>query len=89
MPPLLCHARRACAACTDSVSMVAQVDFYRERRLRPMLKYANDSEMSRLGDVLMRNLDSLFQGIEVCHSATSRCHPLPSLYAAPDSTALA
>jgi fructosamine-3-kinase len=41
------------------------VDFYRERRLRPMLKYANDSEMSRLGDVLMRNLDSLFQGIEV------------------------
>ena len=47
------------------MSTVAQVDFYRERRLRPMLKYANDSEMSRLGDVLMRNLDSLFQGIEV------------------------
>ena len=45
--------------------MMTQVDFYRERRLRPMLKYANDSEMSRLGDVLMRNLDSLFQGIEV------------------------
>jgi hypothetical protein len=89
MPPLLCHARRACAACTDSVSMVAQVDFYRERRLRPMLKYANDSEMSRLGDVLMRNLDSLFQGIEVGKSVASRCPPWPALHVVPHSKAMA
>lgn len=64
--------RGACAAHMNNVSMVAQVDFYRERRLRPMLNYANDSEMSRLGDVLMRNLDSLFEGIEVGKSVASR-----------------
>lgn len=33
-----------------------------------MLKYANDAEMNRLGDILMRNLESLFEGIEVCIS---------------------
>lgn len=47
-----------CATCS-------QVEFYKERRLKPMLKYAKDGEMNRLGDVLMRNLDSLFEGIEV------------------------
>jgi len=41
------------------------VDFFRERRLKPQLKLAGDREMSQLGDVLMRNLDSLFKGIEV------------------------
>ncbi len=41
-----------------------QVKFFRERRLKPQLKMANDSEMSRLGEVLCRNLESLFEGIE-------------------------
>lgn len=41
------------------------VEFFREQRLRPQLILAGDSEMSRLGDVLIRNLDSLFQGTEV------------------------
>jgi len=45
--------------------MGGQVDFFRERRLKPQLKLAGDREMSQLGDVLMRNLDSLFKGIEV------------------------
>lgn len=68
--------------------MMTQVDFYRERRLRPMLKYANDSEMSRLGDVLMRNLDSLFWGIEVGNAATNS-QALPALSAVPDRFAMA
>jgi hypothetical protein len=46
-------------------AVVTQVEFYRERRLRPMLKCANDLEMNRLGDILLRNLHSLFEGIEV------------------------
>jgi hypothetical protein len=59
--------------------IICQVDFYRERRLRPMLKYANDSEMSRLGDVLMRNLDSLFDGIEVyTRACRTRTQLVPS-----------
>ena len=40
------------------------MEFFRERRIKPQLKWANDTEMSHLGGILMRNLDSLFEGIE-------------------------
>ncbi len=49
------------------------VEFFRERRLKPQLQMAGDAEMSRLGEVLSRNLDPLFEGIEVSQHACSTC----------------
>lgn len=49
------------------------VEFFRERRLKPQLQMAGDAEMSRLGEVLSRNLESLFEGIEVNQHACSTC----------------
>ena len=39
--------------------------FYRERRLLPQLRLANDASLSRLGERLAANLERFFEGIEV------------------------
>lgn len=41
------------------------VDFFRTQRLHYQLRLAQDTELSRLGDVLCSNLEDYFQGIDV------------------------
>ena len=45
--------------------MPGWVDFVRERRLKPLLRQAQKPSLSQMGDVLCRNLDKFFEGVEV------------------------
>lgn len=42
--------------------MNSWVDFFRERRLRHMLRLVGDPGLSRMGDKLCDNLETLFEG---------------------------
>lgn len=41
------------------------VAFFRERRLKPQLARTNDAQLQQMGQQLMDNLESFFEGIEV------------------------
>ena len=41
------------------------VDFYRERRLRHMLRLVNDSRLTDMGERVAKNMDKMFEGIQV------------------------
>lgn len=47
--------------------------FFRERRLLHQLRLAGDPQLTQMGRVLADNLDSLFEGIEVCVRVCSLC----------------
>ena len=41
------------------------VDFFRERRLRHMLRLVNDSRLTEMGERVAKNMDKMFEGVEV------------------------
>lgn len=41
------------------------VDFYRERRLRHMLRLVNDSRLTDMGERVAKNMDKMFEGVKV------------------------
>ena len=49
------------------------VDFYRERRLRHMLRLVNDSRLTDMGERVAKNMDKMFEGIQVFKHRPSVC----------------
>ena len=45
--------------------MDSWVEFYRERRLRHMLRLVNDSRLTDMGERVAKNLDKMFDGVKV------------------------
>ncbi len=41
------------------------VDFFRERRLKHMLRLVNDSRLTEMGERVAKNMDKMFEGVEV------------------------
>lgn len=53
--------------------MDSWVDFYRERRLRHMLRLVNDSRLTDMGERVATNMDKMFEGIQVSNQRASVC----------------
>ena len=47
------------------------VEFYRERRLRHMLRLVNDSRLTDMGERVAKNMDKMFEGIQVLNQSPS------------------
>ena len=55
------------------------MEYYRERRLRHMLRLVNDNRLTDMGERVAKNLDKMFDGVQV--SISDLPFLLPSLLA--------